>query len=132
LRSFEDHGGYQRDCGSDSGLDAARSVTAGEVARREVGRFGCGRGSHDGSWRRRRCCRAGSRRKDRIHGHSDSGGRKQDQCHQAVREVTSLGLKEAKDLVDGAPKPVKEGVSKDEAAAIQKKFVDAGASVEVK
>jgi large subunit ribosomal protein L7/L12 len=51
---------------------------------------------------------------------------------KAVREVTSLGLKEAKDLVDGAPKAVKEGVSKDEAAAIQKKFVDAGASVEVK
>src|SRR5689334_7791277 len=44
---------------------------------------------------------------------------------KAVREVTSLGLKEAKDLVDGAPKPVKEGVSKEEAAAIQKKFVDA-------
>src|ERR1700746_2390186 len=51
---------------------------------------------------------------------------------KAVREVTSLGLKEAKDLVDGAPKPIKEGVTKDEAAAIQKKFVDAGASVEVK
>jgi large subunit ribosomal protein L7/L12 len=51
---------------------------------------------------------------------------------KAVREVTSLGLKEAKDLVDGAPKPIKEGVSKDEAAAIQKKFVDAGATVEVK
>ena len=51
---------------------------------------------------------------------------------KAVREVTSLGLKEAKDLVDGAPKTVKEGITKDEAAAIQKKFVDAGASVEVK
>jgi large subunit ribosomal protein L7/L12 len=51
---------------------------------------------------------------------------------KAVREVTSLGLKEAKDLVDGAPKPVKEGVSKDEAAAIAKKFTDAGATVEVK
>ena len=51
---------------------------------------------------------------------------------KAVREVTSLGLKEAKDLVDSAPKPVKEGVSKEEAAAIQKKFVDAGATVEVK
>jgi large subunit ribosomal protein L7/L12 len=51
---------------------------------------------------------------------------------KAVREVTSLGLKEAKDLVDGAPKAVKEGVSKDEAEAIKKKFVDAGASVEVK
>jgi large subunit ribosomal protein L7/L12 len=51
---------------------------------------------------------------------------------KAVREVTSLGLKEAKDLVDGAPKAVKEGVSKDEAEAIRKKFADAGASVEVK
>jgi large subunit ribosomal protein L7/L12 len=51
---------------------------------------------------------------------------------KAVREVTSLGLKEAKDLVDGAPKPIKEGVSKDEAANIQKKFQDAGATVEVK
>ena len=51
---------------------------------------------------------------------------------KVVREVTSLGLKEAKDLVDGAPKPVKEGVSKDEAEAIKKKFIDAGATVEVK
>jgi len=51
---------------------------------------------------------------------------------KAVREVTSLGLKEAKDLVDGAPKAIKEGVSKDEAEAIKKKFVDAGATVEVK
>jgi len=51
---------------------------------------------------------------------------------KAVREVTSLGLKEAKDLVDGAPKTVKEGVNKDEAEAIKKKFVDAGATVEVK
>jgi large subunit ribosomal protein L7/L12 len=50
----------------------------------------------------------------------------------AVREVTSLGLKEAKDLVDGAPKPVKEGVTKEEAEALRKKFTDAGASVEVK
>src|ERR1700722_3548980 len=51
---------------------------------------------------------------------------------KAVREVTSLGLKEAKDLVDGAPKAVKEGVSKDEAETIKKKFTDAGAVVEVK
>jgi large subunit ribosomal protein L7/L12 len=51
---------------------------------------------------------------------------------KAVREVTSLGLKEAKDLVDGAPKPIKEGVSKEEAENIKKKFVDAGATVEVK
>jgi large subunit ribosomal protein L7/L12 len=51
---------------------------------------------------------------------------------KAVREVTSLGLKEAKDLVDGAPKPIKEGVNKGEAEAIKKKFTDAGATVEVK
>jgi large subunit ribosomal protein L7/L12 len=51
---------------------------------------------------------------------------------KAVREVTNLGLKEAKDLVDGAPKPIKEGVNKEEAEAIRKKFTDAGATVEVK
>ena len=51
---------------------------------------------------------------------------------KVVREVTSLGLKEAKDLVDGAPKTVKEGVSKDEAETIKKKFTDAGATVELK
>jgi large subunit ribosomal protein L7/L12 len=51
---------------------------------------------------------------------------------KAVREVTSLGLKEAKDLVDGAPKTVKEGVSKEEAETIKKKFADAGATVEIK
>ena len=51
---------------------------------------------------------------------------------KVVREVTSLGLKEAKDLVDGAPKTLKEGVSKDEAEAIKKKFADAGAAVELK
>ena len=51
---------------------------------------------------------------------------------KAVREVTSLGLKEAKDLVDGAPKPIKEGVNKDEAATIKKKFEEVGAKVEIK
>ena len=51
---------------------------------------------------------------------------------KAVREVTSLGLKEAKDLVDSAPKPIKEGVSKEEAETLKKKFTDAGATVEVK
>ncbi|HEX5475905.1 MAG TPA: 50S ribosomal protein L7/L12 [Vicinamibacterales bacterium] len=51
---------------------------------------------------------------------------------KVVREVTSLGLKEAKDLVEGAPKPIKEGIPKDEAAAIQKKFADVGAKVEIK
>jgi large subunit ribosomal protein L7/L12 len=51
---------------------------------------------------------------------------------KAVREITSLGLKEAKDLVEGAPKPIKEGVNKDEAESIKKKFTDAGATVEIK
>lgn len=51
---------------------------------------------------------------------------------KAVREVTSLGLKEAKDLVDGAPKPIKEGVNKEEADALKKKFTEAGATVEIK
>src|SRR5579859_2409587 len=51
---------------------------------------------------------------------------------KAVREVTSLGLKEAKDLVDGAPKAIKEGVSKEEAETIKKKFTEAGATVEIK
>ncbi len=62
---------------------------------------------------------------------TDIGGNKINVI-KAVREVTSLGLKEAKDLVDGAPKTVKEGVSKDEAATIKKKFEDAGAKVEIK
>ncbi len=62
---------------------------------------------------------------------TDVGGNKINVI-KAVREVTSLGLKEAKDLVDGAPKTVKEGVSKDEAASIKKKFEEAGAKVEVK
>jgi large subunit ribosomal protein L7/L12 len=51
---------------------------------------------------------------------------------KVVREITALGLKEAKDLVESAPKPIKEGVTKDEAAAIKKKFEDVGAKVEVK
>jgi large subunit ribosomal protein L7/L12 len=51
---------------------------------------------------------------------------------KVVREVTSLGLKEAKDLVEGAPKPIKEGIPKDEAAAIQKKFAEVGAKVDIK
>jgi large subunit ribosomal protein L7/L12 len=62
---------------------------------------------------------------------TDAGGNKINTI-KAVREVTSLGLKEAKDLVESAPKPIKEGVSKDEAAAIKKKFDEAGAKVEIK
>ena len=62
---------------------------------------------------------------------TDVGGNKINVI-KVVREVTSLGLKEAKDLVEGAPKPIKEGIPKDEAEAIKKKFEDAGAKVEVK
>ena len=59
-------------------------------------------------------------------------GAKKIEVIKAVREVTSLGLKEAKDLVDGAPKTLKEGVNKDEAENIKKKFTEVGATVEVK
>jgi len=62
---------------------------------------------------------------------TDIGGNKINTI-KVVREVTSLGLKEAKDLVESAPKTLKEGVSKDEAAAIKKKFEEAGAKVEIK
>ncbi len=61
----------------------------------------------------------------------DAGGNKINTI-KVVREVTSLGLKEAKDLVEGAPKTIKEGVTKDEAASIKKKFEEAGAKVDVK
>jgi large subunit ribosomal protein L7/L12 len=64
--------------------------------------------------------------------HLMSAGDKKFNVIKVVREVTSLGLKEAKDLVDGAPKVVKEGLNKDEAAAIKKKFEEVGATVEVK
>src|SRR5438445_201148 len=64
--------------------------------------------------------------------HLLNAGDKKINVIKVVREVTSLGLKEAKDLVDGAPKVVKEGISKDEAAAIKKKFEDVGAQVEIK
>jgi len=64
--------------------------------------------------------------------HLLNAGDKKINVIKVVREVTSLGLKEAKDLVDGAPKVVKEGISKDEAAAIRKKFEDVGAQVEIK
>jgi len=62
---------------------------------------------------------------------TDIGGNKINVI-KVVREVTSLGLKEAKDLVESAPKPIKEGVNKDEAATIKKKFEEAGAKVEIK
>jgi large subunit ribosomal protein L7/L12 len=64
--------------------------------------------------------------------HLTNAGDKKINVIKVVREVTSLGLKEAKDLVDGAPKLVKEGLSKDEAAAMKKKFEEVGAQVEIK
>ena len=64
--------------------------------------------------------------------HLTAAGDKKINVIKVVREVTSLGLKEAKDLVDGAPKLVKEGVTKDEAAAMKKKFEEVGATVEIK
>ncbi|MCL4822469.1 MAG: 50S ribosomal protein L7/L12 [Vicinamibacteria bacterium] len=64
--------------------------------------------------------------------HLTAAGDKKINVIKVVREVTNLGLKEAKDLVDGAPKLVKEGVSKDEAAQIKKKFEEVGAQVEIK
>src|ERR1700738_4438075 len=70
--------------------------------------------------------------KNRVHVVLTAAGANKINVIKAVREVTSLGLKEAKDLVDGAPKPIKEGVNKEEAETIKKKFVDAGATVEVK
>jgi large subunit ribosomal protein L7/L12 len=64
--------------------------------------------------------------------HLTAAGDKKINVIKVVREVTSLGLKEAKDLVEGAPKPIKEGVPKDEAEAIKKKFEEVGAKVEIK
>ena len=81
----------------------------------------------------RRPARGAGRGEDRVHGRSltDVGANKINVI-KVVREVTSLGLKEAKDLVEGAPKPIKEGVTKDEAEAIKKKFEEVGAKVEIK
>jgi large subunit ribosomal protein L7/L12 len=85
-------------------------------------------------WRRRRRRRGGGGsggREDRVHGGSDRGGRQQDQRDQGGSRSHQPGPEGSQGLVDGAPKPVKEGVSKDEAETIKKKFVDAGATVEV-
>ena len=75
---------------------------------------------------------AASEEKTEFAVHLTAAGDKKINVIKVVREVTSLGLKEAKDLVEGAPKPIKEGVTKDEAAAIKKKFEEAGAKVEIK
>jgi len=75
---------------------------------------------------------AAAEEKTEVAVHLMAAGDKKINVIKVVREVTSLGLKEAKDLVDGAPKLVKEGVSKDEAAAMKKKFEEVGATVEIK
>ena len=98
-----------------------------------MGRLGCGRGSRDdGGGGRAGGGAAAAEEKTEFAVHLTSAGDKKINVIKVVREVTSLGLKEAKDLVDGAPKLVKEGVSKDEAAAIKKKFEEVGAQVEIK
>ena len=83
-------------------------------------------------WRRRRRGGGAGRREDRVHRHADRSRRRQDQRHQGRPRSHQPRLKEAKDLVESAPKPIKEGVTKDEAEAIKKKFEDAGAKVEIK
>ena len=117
------------------GISRARALAAREGARERS----------SACRRRRRCrwrCRAAAaaaaarRRRSRRRPSSPSTltevGTNKINVIKVVREVTSLGLKEAKDLVEGAPKPIKEGVPKDEAAAIKKKFEDVGAKVEIK
>ena len=76
--------------------------------------------------------RSGRRRANRVHRDADSFGENKVNVIKAVRELTGLGLKEAKDLVDGAPKPVKEGIPKADAEAAKKKLEDAGAKAEIK
>ena len=84
-------------------------------------------------WRRpRRAAGAAAEEKTEFSVILAAVGEKKIQVIKEVRVITGLGLKEAKDLVDGAPKPVKEGVSKAEAEEIKKKLVDAGATVELK
>ena len=98
-----------------------------------MGRLGGGPGGGRGPG----CGRCGSggragRGEDRVRRDPGQCRCPEDQRHKEVRAITGLGLKEAKDLVEGAPKPVKEGVSKDEAAKIKAQLEGAGATVEIK
>ncbi len=94
-----------------------------------MGRVGDSTGRRSGSGRGR----GGSGgREDRIHGHSAAAGDKKINGIKEIRAITGLGLKEAKDLVEAAPKEVKADVNKDEAAKIKKQLEDAGAKVELK
>ena len=116
------------------GISRARAVAAREGARAGARRVG-GRGDADGDaggGRRRGGAAAPVEEKTEFTVTLTEVGSNKINVIKVVREVTSLGLKEAKDLVEGAPKPIKEGVPKDEAAAIKKKFEDVGAKVEIK
>ena len=112
-------------------LEASQLV---KIVGREAGRFGgCGGGGGgSGGWRRGAAAAPAAEEKTEFNVILMAAGANKINVIKAVREVTNLGLKEAKDLVDGAPKPIKEGVNKDEAESIKKKFTDAGATVEVK
>ena len=115
-------------------LSALTVIEAAELiedARREVGRFRrragrCRRGGGAG----RRC--GSGRGADRVRRDPGRAGEKKINVIKEVRAITGLGLKEAKDLVEAAPKAVKEGVSKDEAAKLKTQLEDAGATVEIK
>ena len=118
------------------GHDRSRAEHPGQVARGEVGRLGrCADGDGLRTGRRRRRWRGAAvaeEEKTEFDVVLTEAGANKIQVIKAVRELTSLGLKEAKDLVEAAPKPVKEGVSKDEANAAKAKLEEAGAKVEVK
>ena len=116
------------------GITRAGAVAARQGARAGAGRVGCG-GDADGDAGRRRggaAAAAAVEEKTEFDVILTDVGAKKINVIKVVREVTSLGLKEAKDLVEGAPKAVKEGVPKDEAEAIRKKFEEVGAKVEIK
>jgi ribosomal protein L7/L12 len=129
-RRNRSHVESRNDPGRNQGTDAARGVGPGQENGRGLRRVrGRSHGSGGGCWRG--AAAPAEEKTEFTVVLTDVGGNKINVI-KAVREVTSLGLKEAKDLVDGAPKTVKEGVSKDEAATIKKKFEEAGAKVEIK
>ena len=120
------------DSGRNQGPDASRSRRPGQEDGRDLRRFGSCGGAGDDGGRRGGGGAAPAEEKTEFSVVLTDVGANKINVIKAVREVTSLGLKEAKDLVDGAPKPIKEGVNKDEAATIKKKFEDVGAKVEIK
>ena len=116
------------------GISRARALAAREDARDGARRVGGGGDADGDAGGRRRGggAAAPAEEKTEFTATLTEVGTNKINVIKVVREVTSLGLKEAKDLVEGAPKPIKEGIPKDEAAAIKKKFEDVGAKVEVK